>query len=130
MSPSAATAEIVDALKYPTATEAPSDVLVAALANAWPRGVQGHRRQNAARSWIVLEWLEEHLPYTDHRLTDPPRRPAALKLAGAGSAHHVDLGQAQASKRCGKRGGLTGAIGDSGMVIQLTRGRVNPSRRT
>jgi hypothetical protein len=46
--PGAATAEIVEALKYPTATEAPSDVLVHGECLA--RGVQGDHRQNAARS--------------------------------------------------------------------------------
>ena len=31
----------------------------------------------------VLDWLELHLP-AGERLTDPPQRPAGLKLAGAG----------------------------------------------
>ena len=79
--PSAATTEIVEALKYPTATEAPSDVLVAALAHVWPeeyKAIAGRTLPDP----IVLDWLEQRLP-TDQRLTDPPRRPAGLKLAGA-----------------------------------------------
>jgi hypothetical protein len=79
--PSAATVEIVEALKYPTATEAPSDVLVAALANVWPeeyKAIAGRTLPDQT----VLEWLEAHLP-AGKRLTDPPQRPAGLKLAGA-----------------------------------------------
>jgi hypothetical protein len=78
----AATAEIVEALKYPTATEAPSDVLVAALADVWPeeyKAIAGRTLPDQT----VLDWLELHLP-AGERLTDPPQRPAGLKLAGAG----------------------------------------------
>ena len=46
--PRAATAEIVEALKYPTATGAPSDILLAALAKPGRRST-GHRRQDATR---------------------------------------------------------------------------------
>jgi hypothetical protein len=80
--PGAATLEIVDALKYPTATEAPSDVLLAALASVWPeeyKAIAGRRLPDQ----VVLDWLEAHLPAGEH-LTDPPQRPAGLKLAGTG----------------------------------------------
>ncbi len=80
--PGAATAEIVEALKYPTATEAPSDVLVAALANVWPEEYKAIAGRTLPDQ-IVLDWLEDHLP-AGERLTDPPQRPAGLKLAGAG----------------------------------------------
>jgi hypothetical protein len=78
----AATAEIIEALKYPTATEAPSDVLVAALADVWPeehKAIAGRTLPDQT----VLDWLELRLP-AGERLTDPPQRPAGLKLTGAG----------------------------------------------
>ena len=79
--PRAATAEIVETLKYPTATEAPSDVLLAALANVWPEEYKAIAGRTLLDQ-IVLDWLEDHLP-ADKRLTDPPGHPAGLKLAGA-----------------------------------------------
>jgi hypothetical protein len=80
--PSAATAEIVEVLKYPTATEAPSDVLLAALASVWPEEYKAIAGRTLPDQ-MVLDWLEVHLP-AGERLTDPPQRPAGLNLAGAG----------------------------------------------
>ena len=71
--PRAATAEIVEALKYPTATEAPSVILLEALSNVWPedyKTIAGKTLPDQS----VLDWLQAHLP-ADYRLTDPPPRP-------------------------------------------------------
>ena len=71
--PRAATAEIVEALKYPTAAGAPSDVLLAALATLWPdehATIAGRTLSDP----IVLYWLEAHLP-DGHNLRDPPPSP-------------------------------------------------------
>ncbi|MGH6917715.1 MAG: hypothetical protein ACREJ0_08425, partial [Geminicoccaceae bacterium] len=74
--PRAATAEIVAALKYPTATEAPTDVLLAALATPWP---EEHKTiaGRTLRDQIVLAWLEAHLP-EGYNLTKPPTPPPGL----------------------------------------------------
>jgi len=78
--PRAATAEIVEALKYPTATGAPTDVLLAALATPWPeefRTIAGRPLDG-----IVVNWLEAHLPQ-GYSLAEPPT-PAALRSDGTG----------------------------------------------
>ena len=77
--PRAATAEIVEALKYPTATGAPSDILLDALAMPWPQdyGTIADRR---LPDQGVVDWLERHLP-AHARLTDPPQRPPGLESA-------------------------------------------------
>ncbi len=80
--PRAATAEIVEALKYPTAAGLPSDVLLAALANVWPPGDYKEIAGRTLPDPIVLDWLEAHLP-AGHSPTDPPQRPARLQSPAA-----------------------------------------------
>jgi hypothetical protein len=80
--PRAATAEIVEALKYPTATEAPSDVLLAALSTRWP----DQHKAIAGRSLpdpTVLDWLRAHLP-EGYDLAAPPPPPPGLHAGPAG----------------------------------------------
>jgi hypothetical protein len=79
--PRIATAEIVEALKYPTATETPTAVLLAALATPWPKEYETIASRTRPDP-TVLNWLEAHLP-EDHRLTKPPA-PPALQSATAG----------------------------------------------
>jgi hypothetical protein len=70
--PRAATAEIVETLKYPTAAGVVSDVLLAALAThgSIPEGKLPNKK--------VLDWLQAHLP-EGHNLTDRPTRPPGLQ---------------------------------------------------
>jgi hypothetical protein len=79
--PRAATAEIVEALKYPTATEAPTNILLAALAKPWPeehKAIAGRTLPDP----MVMDWLEAHLP-DGHSLTSPPPRPEGLHAGNA-----------------------------------------------
>jgi len=79
--PRAATAEIVEALKYPTATEAPTNILLAALAKPWPeehKAIAGRTLPDP----MVMDWLEAHLP-DGHSLTSPPPRPVGLHAGNA-----------------------------------------------
>jgi hypothetical protein len=72
--PRAATAEIVEALKYPTATEAPTDVLLAALATRWPdehKTIGGRTLPDQT----ILGWLEAHLPEGRSLAELPPLPP-------------------------------------------------------
>ena len=77
--PEAATAVVAEALKYPTATEAPSDILLAALATRWP---QAHEAiaDRTLPDQALLEWLEAHLP-DDHSLAAVPTPPPGLHAA-------------------------------------------------
>jgi hypothetical protein len=73
----AATAAIVEALKYPTATEAPSVQLLNALAPVWGAehaAIEGMTLPNDA----VLNWLETRLP-KGQSLTEPPEAPPDLQ---------------------------------------------------
>ena len=72
--PKAATRVIVEALKYPTATEASSDILLSAMAKVWPADY-GAIAGRTLPDQIVLDWLQNHLP-AGEQLTDPPPRPA------------------------------------------------------
>jgi hypothetical protein len=78
--PRAATAEIVEALKYPTATGAATDILLAAaLATPWPedyRTIAGRTLPDQT----VLDWLAARLPEGRH-LTDPPAPPPGMQSA-------------------------------------------------
>jgi hypothetical protein len=77
--PRAATAVVVEALKYPTAVEAPSNVLLAALAKRWEQEpMPGLMLPNLA----LLDWLEAHLP-EGYNLADPPSPPPGLQLGDA-----------------------------------------------
>ena len=79
--PRAATAEIVEVLKYPTATEAPTDVLLAALATRWPeedKTVGGRTLPDQT----VLGWIETHLP-EGRSLAELPPLPPGLGAAEA-----------------------------------------------
>jgi hypothetical protein len=78
--PGAATAQIVEALKYPTATEAPTQVLLDALATRWPDepALKGGTLSDQA----LLDWFEAHLP-PGQRLTEPPARPLDPRSAYA-----------------------------------------------
>jgi hypothetical protein len=78
----AATGEIVEALKYPTATEAPSLRLLSALAPVWGEEyapIEGRMLPDD----LVLNWLETRLP-KGHSLTDPPEAPPDLQSEPAG----------------------------------------------
>lgn len=82
--PRAATAEIVGALKYPTATEAPTDVLLAGLAKPWPE----EHKTIAGRTLPdleVVDWLEAHLP-DGYGIADPRLLPKGLTF------EHADTG--------------------------------------
>ena len=76
--PRAATAEIVEALKYPTATETPTVQLLEALATPW-----GEEHETIAGKMLsdqtVLDWLEKRLP-EGHSLAEPPNAPADLQF--------------------------------------------------
>jgi energy-coupling factor transporter ATP-binding protein EcfA2 len=77
-----ATAEVVKALKYPTATGAPSDVLLAALAQLWPeeyKTIAGRTLPDQT----VLNWLEAHLP-EGYDLSEPPPLAQGLQSGEAG----------------------------------------------
>ena len=77
-----ATAEVVKALKYPTATGAPSDGLLAALAQLWPeeyKTIAGRTLPDQT----VLDWLEAHLP-EGYDLSEPPPLPQGLQSGEAG----------------------------------------------
>jgi len=78
----AATAEIVEALKYPTATEAPTAVLIAALATPWSQEYEAIAGKTMADRTVV-DWLETRLP-KGHSLTQPPEAPPDLQPDGAG----------------------------------------------
>jgi hypothetical protein len=80
--PHAATAEIVEVLKYPTAVDAPSDILLSALTTAWPKEYKPTPGRKLPDQNLV-DWLEDHLP-ADDRLTDPPPRPPGLEPVDAG----------------------------------------------
>jgi hypothetical protein len=79
--PGDATAEVVEVLKYPTATGTPSDVLLAALAKPW----QEEYKAIAGRTLpdpTVVDWLGKHLP-EDYSLTEPPSLPPGLQSGDA-----------------------------------------------
>jgi hypothetical protein len=80
--PRAATADIVEALKYPTATETPTDVLLAALATPWP---EEHKAivDRTLLDQAVLDWLKARLP-DGYNLAEPPPRPPGLRADEAG----------------------------------------------
>ena len=72
-----ATAEIVGALKYPSAAGVPSKILLAALTTTWP----GEYKEIRARKYfdaVVLKWLEARLP-KGYGLSDPPAPPPGLQ---------------------------------------------------
>ena len=71
--PRSATAEIVEALKYPTATDKSSDILLAAMATVWPKDYEAIAGKTLPDQ-IILDWLQDHLP-AGVQLTDPPPRP-------------------------------------------------------
>ena len=75
--PRAATAEIVEALKDPTAAEAPTDILLAAMQTVWPEDYETIRDKTLPDP-VVLEWLEAHLP-AGASLSDPPPPPSGLQ---------------------------------------------------
>ena len=75
--PRAATAEIVEALKDPTAAEAPTDILLAAMQTVWPEDYETIRDKTLPDP-VVLEWLEAHLP-GGASLSDPPPPPSGLQ---------------------------------------------------
>jgi hypothetical protein len=80
--PRAATAQIVEALKYPTAAGAPTEILRAALATTWP----GEYKEIRARKYfdaVVLDWLEARLPEGSN-LTARPIPPPGLQAIAAG----------------------------------------------
>ena len=79
--PRSATAEIVEALKYPTATDKSSDILLAAMATVWPKDYEAIAGKTLPDQ-IILDWLQDHLP-AGVQLTDPPPRPP-LEPADAG----------------------------------------------
>ena len=75
------------ALKYPTATEAPTDVLLAALVKPWPdeyKAVAGRTLPDRD----LVDWLEAHLP-DGYSIADPRLWPEGLEFedidAGADS---------------------------------------------
>ena len=77
--PRAATAEIVEALKYPTATGMATEVLLAGLATPWSTEylpIAGKRLTDRG----VLEWLKAHVP-EDYSLAEPPRLTPAIASA-------------------------------------------------
>ena len=80
--PHAATTEIVEALKYPTATEAPSEILLAALAKPSAGGVHGYHGQEAARPSCA--GLAPETPAEGPQFTDPPHTTRGLQSAAAG----------------------------------------------
>jgi hypothetical protein len=71
---------VIEVLKYPTASGAPTEVLLAALASRWPGEDALKGKTLADRA--VLSWLEAHLP-DGQSLTAPPARPAGLESADA-----------------------------------------------
>jgi hypothetical protein len=73
--PRVATGEIVEALKYPTATEAPTAVLLTALATPWSQEEYEPIAGKTMPDRTVVDWLETHLP-KDQSLTAPPAPPA------------------------------------------------------
>jgi hypothetical protein len=77
----AATAEIVEVLKYPTATGTPTDILLAALATPWPeehRMIAGRVLEDAT----VLDWLKARLPDGYNLAEPPPPPPPGPRLGG------------------------------------------------
>ena len=84
--PRAATAEIVEALKYPTATGASSDVLLEAAATSWPKDQESIAGKTLPDQDVV-DWLEDHLP-EGSSLTGPPQPPDGLEQADPGLAQH------------------------------------------
>jgi hypothetical protein len=79
----AATADIVEALKYPTATEAPSNVLLEALADRWEQ--ESNMKQMPGKTLpnpALVDWLERHLP-EGYSVTQPPPRPPGLQSTAA-----------------------------------------------
>jgi hypothetical protein len=78
--PQAATAEIVEALKYPTATGEPTDILLAGLETLWPSDYHSIANLTLPNR-DVLDWLEAHLP-DEVRLRDVPPRPPDLGSGG------------------------------------------------
>jgi hypothetical protein len=75
--PHQATVQIVEALKYPTATGTPTDILLEALKKPWPEDY-GEIAGKTLPDQDVLDWLEGHLP-DGRNLTDPPARPEMLQ---------------------------------------------------
>ncbi len=84
--PRAATAQIVEALKYPTAAGAPTEILRGALATTWPGEYKVIRDRNYFDDPTVLYWLQAHLP-AGYSLTDPPVRPPGLQPNAAVPGH-------------------------------------------
>ena len=72
----AATAEMVEALKYPTATDEATEVLLEALAARWDDGSKFEGRTLPDPE--LLDWLEERTP-GDDTLASPPIPPSELE---------------------------------------------------
>ena len=72
----AATAEMVEALKYPTATDEATEVLLEAIVARWDDGskIEGTTLPDPE----LLDWLEERTP-GDGTLAKPPVQPRELK---------------------------------------------------
>jgi hypothetical protein len=73
----AATAEMVEALKYPTATDEATEVLLVAIAARWDEDwdkIEGRTLPDP----VLLDWLEERTP-GDDTLATPPARPPELE---------------------------------------------------
>jgi energy-coupling factor transporter ATP-binding protein EcfA2 len=81
--PHAATAEIVEMLKYPTAVDAPSHILLSALMTAWPKEYEPTPGRMLPDQNLV-DWLEDHLPADDRLTTGSPPRPPSLEPIDAG----------------------------------------------
>ncbi|MGH6917795.1 MAG: hypothetical protein ACREJ0_08830 [Geminicoccaceae bacterium] len=99
--PREATAETVEALKYPTATGAPSEVLLEGLAKVWPEQYEAIADRTLPDP-IVTDWLQERLP-DGLELTDPVLLPDGLELidpplSGLGTADTVPAPQRPASR--------------------------------
>jgi hypothetical protein len=77
----AAAAQIVEALKYPTATGAPSDVLLAALASRWPG--EPALKGRTLPDQDLLDWLEARLPDGPSLVATPPTPPPQRSEDGA-----------------------------------------------
>jgi hypothetical protein len=75
----AATAEMVEALKYPTATEGATAVLLEAIAARWEDG--GLMEGRSLPDPVLLDWLEERTPGDDTlaRAPVPPQEWQRLK---------------------------------------------------
>ena len=86
--PREATAETVEALKYPTATGAPSEVLLEGLAKVWPEQYEAIAGRSLPDP-IVTDWLQERLP-DGLELSDPPLLPDGFKLNDRAASEGLD----------------------------------------